>query len=241
MESQNSWKWLLAMPVINWLGLLVAGQQARKPAWVRWGIIYAALSSLSVGAGLLSGEWVLFWLVWLEVAVHSYRVQGEYQQRIALINNPQLRLQSEQDLQTAQDLGFAVDVNRASIDDLLRLPGMSIIEARRIVEERRRGGNYLSPEELHERADISATKLKRLAPLLLFCYYEPATMLPVRLAVNRVSAEQLTQLEGIDAVLAERIVRERDQGGDYRNLEDLRTRLTLSPALVAALLNRLDF
>ncbi len=241
MEGARNWKWLLAVPVVNWIGLLVAGQEARKPDWIRWGLVYAVLSSLSLGVGLAVEVWLPFWLVWLTVAAHSYQVQTEYRNRVLLIQDPQQRLQSDQDMQVAKDLGMGIDINRCSVDDLLRLPGVSIIEARRIVEVRRSGGPFLSAEELHTRADLSSTKVRRLEPLLQFCYYEPTLSLPEILDVNEATAGQLETLEGIDSSLAVRIVQERTAQGDYQNLADLRDRLSLNARVIAKLMNRLTF
>ncbi|BAC91092.1 helix-hairpin-helix domain-containing protein [Gloeobacter violaceus] len=241
MDSARNWRWLLAVPIVNWLGLMLAGQEVRKPSWVRWAVVYAILSSLGVIAGTVAGEWFLFWTVWGLVAAHTFQVQSEYQNRLLLMQDSQQRLQSDQDMRLARELGMGIDINRCSIDDLLRLPGLSIIEARRIVEARRSGGPYLSADELIERADLSSIKVRRLEPLLQFCYYEPPVALPVTLDVNEASVVQLEQLEGLDTHLAVRIVREREQHGDYPSLGDLRDRLNLTPKVVARLLNRLTF
>jgi DNA uptake protein ComE-like DNA-binding protein len=241
MEPQNNWKWLLSVPGVNWLGLLVAGQQVRKPSWVRWAILYAIISALTLGYGLLSGDWFWFVVCWIEIGVHSHWVQGEYRNRLALITNPRLRLTSARDLRLAGELGMAMDVNRASVDDLLRLPGMSIVEARRIVEGRKRGGPYLSAEELAERAEISAHKVRSVEPLLQFCYYETALPVAERLCVNDATAAELATVEGIYPSLAEQIVRERTARGDYADLAELRERLQLSARVTARLVSRLEF
>lgn len=241
MEAQNNWKWWLAVPGVNWLGLLFAGLQARKPDWVRLAFIYAALSSVCLGIGLLSGNWFLFWVAWLEIAVHSSWIQGEYQSRLAFIANPRRRLTSDTDLRLAQELGMGIDINRASIDDLLRLPGMSIIEARRIVEARSSSGPYLSADELVERAEISANKVRNLEALLQFCYYETTPALTTHCDINDASASELAQIEGISAALADRIVLEREAHGEYASLSELRDRLALPARTVARLVNRLNF
>ncbi|MGB7440454.1 MAG: ComEA family DNA-binding protein, partial [Coleofasciculaceae cyanobacterium] len=46
--------------------------------------------------------------------------------RVRLENDPYYRLQSVQEIAVAAALGIKIDVNRAGVDDWLRLPGISI-------------------------------------------------------------------------------------------------------------------
>lgn len=244
MAADNNWKWLLAVPVVNWLGLLVAGQQARKSEWVRWGIIYAVLSSAVLGISLVTDSllgWFIFWSIWTVVAVHSLRIEPEYQNRLNLLHNPQQRLTSEQQMLTARELGMSIDINRCSVDDLLRLPGVTLLEARRIVEIRRSGGPYFSADELQERTDVSWEKIRRLQSMLQFRYYEQKSSLLILLDINSATATQISELEGIEPSLASRIVQERDLGGDFSNISDLRDRLNLPARIIARLMNRINF
>ncbi len=244
MAADNNWKWLLAVPVVNWLGLLVAGQQTRKFEWVRWGIIYAVLSSTALGISLVTDSllgWFIFWSIWSVVAVHSLRIEPEYQNRLSLLHNPQQRLTSEQQMLTARELGMSIDINRCSVDDLLRLPGVTLHEARRIIEIRRSGGPYFSADELQERTDVSWEKIRRLQSMLQFRYYEQKSALPMLLDINSATVSQIAELEGIEPSLASRIVQERDLGGDFANISDLRDRLNLPARIIARLMNRIDF
>lgn len=242
MNDINNWKWWSVIPVVNWLGLLVAGQNARYPAWIRWAILYAALNSTTLVFGLLTQEWSWFWLVWSAAAVHTLQVQGEYRNRMALIDNPRLRLNSERELHLARELGTRIDLNRCDVDDLLRLPGLSINQARRIVEVRRSQGQYLSPEELSTRAELSWDQVRRIEPMLMFCYYEdePAR-LPAQVAVNHATVAELEMIEGMTRTLAEQIVYLRTERGSFRDLKDLRERLALPATETARFVNRLLF
>jgi DNA uptake protein ComE-like DNA-binding protein len=244
MAAENNWKWLLAVPVVNWLALLVAGQQAQKFEWVRWGIIYAVFSSAALGLSLITDSllgWLIFWSIWTVVAAHSLRIEPEFLERINLLQNPQQRLTSEQQMLTARELGMSIDINRCSVDDLLRLPGVTLLEARRIVEIRRSGGPYFSADELQERTDVSWEKIRRLQSMLQFRYYEQKSALPVLIDVNSATATQIGQLEGIESDLAGRIVQERDLRGDFADIIDLRDRLNLPARIIARLMNRITF
>jgi DNA uptake protein ComE-like DNA-binding protein len=50
--------------------------------------------------------------------------------RVKLLNDPYYRLQSLEEVRVAAELGIYIDVNQAGVDDWLRLPGLSIHQAR---------------------------------------------------------------------------------------------------------------
>lgn len=60
-----------------------------------------------------------------------------------------------------------LDLNRASADELQRLPGIGAVLAQRIVERRTRAGRFQRLEDLTDVKGIGAKRLERLRPLLL--------------------------------------------------------------------------
>ena len=50
--------------------------------------------------------------------------------RSKLLNDPYYRLQSGEEIAIAAQLGMRIDANQATVDDWLRLPGISIRQAR---------------------------------------------------------------------------------------------------------------
>jgi hypothetical protein len=60
----------------------------------------------------------------------------------------------------------ALDLNRASVDELARLPGLSPALARRIVDERERRGGFDSPEALRGILGLGPKKLAAIRPLI---------------------------------------------------------------------------
>ena len=46
--------------------------------------------------------------------------------RAKLLNDPYYRLQSGEEVRLAAELGMGIDANQATVDDWLRLPGLSI-------------------------------------------------------------------------------------------------------------------
>jgi competence ComEA-like helix-hairpin-helix protein len=65
-----------------------------------------------------------------------------------------------------RDEGPLVNVNAASEEELMSLPGIGEVLSRRIVEHRREFGPYLSVEDLKEVSGIGEKRLKRIYNLI---------------------------------------------------------------------------
>ena len=59
-----------------------------------------------------------------------------------------------------------LDVNRASVDELQRLPGIGPVLAQRMVERRNKSGGFRSVDELRRVKGIGAKRLERVKPLI---------------------------------------------------------------------------
>lgn len=162
--------------------------------------------------------------------------------RVRLQSDPYYRLQSAQEIAVAVELGIRIDANQASVDDWLRLPGISIHQARSLVELTRMGVQFCCIEDIAAALSIPVQRIKPLQPILSFCYYDPESDLtPQPINPNIASVEQLTKIPGIDLFLARAIVQHRSQGGNYRHLADFQRRLSLSPQLISDLMYYLKF
>jgi DNA uptake protein ComE-like DNA-binding protein len=162
--------------------------------------------------------------------------------RSRLQSNPYYRLQSAQEIAVAAELGIKIDANQASVDDWLRLPGISIHQARSLVELTRMGVQFCCLEDLAAALGISVQRIKPLQPILSFCYYDSESDLtPVPINPNTASIEQLTKIPAVDLFLARAIVQNRLESGNYRNLADFQRRLSLSPHLTSDLMYYLRF
>jgi DNA uptake protein ComE-like DNA-binding protein len=162
--------------------------------------------------------------------------------RSRLVADPYYRLQSADEIAVAAELGIAIDVNQASVDDWLRLPGISIHQARSLVELTRNGVQFCCVEDIAAALGVSVGRVAPLQPLLSFCYYDaesPITPQPVD--ANVASVEQLTKVPAIDLYLARAIVQNRDRAGAYRNLADFQRRLSLPGSLISELMYSLRF
>jgi DNA uptake protein ComE-like DNA-binding protein len=162
--------------------------------------------------------------------------------RVRIQRDPYYRLQSAEEIPIAATLGMKIDVNQATVDDWLRLPGISIHQARSLFELTSIGVQFYSLEDIAAALGVSVGRLKPLQPILSFCFYDDESSLTQPLInVNISSVEQLTKIPAVDLYLARAIAQNRQDFGAYRNLADLARRLSLNPQLTAELMHYLRF
>lgn len=162
--------------------------------------------------------------------------------RHRLLNDPYYRMQSLQDVARAASLGIKIDANQATVDDWLRLPGLSIHQARSLVELSQGGVCFHSLEDVAAALGLPVASLKYLEPVLSFYYYDDESIYTIRrINPNTASVEMLTQIAIVDEFLAQAIVENRSAGGQYRNLADLQRRLSLPAELISQLMHYLRF
>ena len=162
--------------------------------------------------------------------------------RARLESDPYYRLQSAEEIAIAAALGIKIDVNQASIDDWLRLPGISIHQARSLFELTSIGVQFCCLEDVAAALGLPLQRLTPLQPILRFCYYDAESLsTPQLVNPNQASLEQLTKIPAVDLFLARAIVQNRLDNGTYRNLADFQQRLSLSPKLTSELMYYLRF
>jgi DNA uptake protein ComE-like DNA-binding protein len=175
---------------------------------------------------------------WLSRCVSSQPQPSRRQQ----LQDPYYRFQSLAELRQAASLGARLDVNRATVDDWLRLPGLSIHQARTLVELNRAGVAFYCLEDIAAALGLPLQHLQPLAPVLRFCHYDGfdasldcSADLAQPLDLNRASLEQLRQIPGLELAQAEAILKERQRGA-FQNLSDLQRRLQWSGQTIAQLM-----
>lgn len=158
------------------------------------------------------------------------------------LTDPYYRFQSTEEMCQAAALGVRLDVNRAGVDDWLRLPGLSIHQARSLVALAQSGVQFHCVEDLAAALSLPVQRLQPLTLILQFCYYDAASLGEIQpLNPNTASLETLTQIPMVDLFLARAIVQNRQQYGMYRNIADLQQRLGLSGQLTGDLMHYLQF
>jgi DNA uptake protein ComE-like DNA-binding protein len=156
--------------------------------------------------------------------------------------DPYYRFQSSGEIQAAAALGLAIDVNRAGVDDWLRIPGISIHQARSLSNLIESGVQFYCIEDLAAALGIPSTRLVLVEPILRFQYYDWGSVARTdRMDLNAANVEALKTLPNIGPVLARAIVRHRTSHGRYESLIDLQERLNLPNETTAALMHYLKF
>ncbi len=160
--------------------------------------------------------------------------------RSRIIEDPYYRFKSAFEIAVAADLGVSIDVNQASVDDWLRLPGISIHQARQLVALSQSGVAFHSISDLAAALNMPIQRLQWLAPVLSFQYYEPTLALP-SVKLDRATVDELIQIPQISPELAAEIISQREQGGNFKNLVDFQQRLGLSGESIGELMHYLQF
>ncbi|MEA5617737.1 ComEA family DNA-binding protein [Cronbergia sp. UHCC 0137] len=162
--------------------------------------------------------------------------------RAKLLNDPYYRLQSGEEIEIAVKLGMRIDANQATVDDWLRLPGLSIFQARSLVELSRSGVKFYCLEDVAAALSLPVPRLEPIKPLLNFSYYDDDSLThAVPINVNTVTVEKLAQIPFMDLALAQAVVENRLNAGVFRNLADFQQRLELSGEAIAQLMYYLRF
>jgi len=143
--------------------------------------------------------------------------------------NPNYRFQSVEEIAIASELGIKIDVNLATVDDWLRLPNISINQARNLVEITNSGVYFLCLEDLASALGVSVLKIQFWQPILYFAYYDSDSFhAPAKINPNMATLKELVTIPNVDATIAQKIINNREEKGKYRNLADLKQRLDLT-------------
>jgi DNA uptake protein ComE-like DNA-binding protein len=160
--------------------------------------------------------------------------------RQKMASDPYYRFGSLAELPIAAELGIRIDVNSATIDDWLRLPGLSIHQARALVSLQQNGLELYSIEDLAAAVGIPPQRIQVWSLVLSFQYRVPELQ-PVLCNPSFASLTELTQIPEIDSSLAELIVIDRQNNGSYRDLGDFQRRLDINGAVLGKLMHYLKF
>ena len=162
--------------------------------------------------------------------------------RQKITKNPYSRLENLLEVQIAAELGVKIDVNQACIDDWLRLPGISIHQARSLVELVGMGMQLLCLEDVAAAMSIPIHRLQPLEPILHFEYRDRHSCLsPQKVNPNTSSLAEIAQIPLVEIDLAKRILIDRQKNGNYSNLADFQRRLGINSKLTSQLMYYLQF
>ncbi|WP_373479110.1 helix-hairpin-helix domain-containing protein [Geminocystis sp.] len=156
--------------------------------------------------------------------------------------NPYYRFQSDIEIKIAAELGIKIDANLASVDDWLRLPGISITQARNLVEITNSGIHFLCLEDLASALGVSVLKIQSWQPIVYFAYYASDSFyFPAKINPNNASLNQLITIPNLNLDTAKKMITERENNGNYRHIADLQKRLNLTPDFAYHLMSYFQF
>ncbi|MGL4881523.1 MAG: helix-hairpin-helix domain-containing protein [Waterburya sp.] len=162
--------------------------------------------------------------------------------RKKIANDPYYRFQSLSEIAIAVELGIRIDVNQATIDDWLRLPGFSIHQARSLVELVRMGVQLVCLEDVAAAISVPVQRLLPYEAILTFAYYDRLSSLsPEKINPNTATFEEILTIPGLNADLATNFLENRQENGKYCNIIDLQRRLNLDRELISQLMHYLQF
>ncbi len=160
--------------------------------------------------------------------------------RSRIQEDPYYRFKSAFEIAVAADAGISIDVNQAGVDDWLRLPGISIHQARQLVALSQAGVPFYSISDLAAALSVPISRLQWLAPVLSFQYYDESEGLP-SVKLDRATVSDLLNIPQIEPELASAIITERDRNGNFKSLADFQHRMGLSGKSIADLMHYLQF
>ena len=128
-------------------------------------------------------------------------------------------------------VALPVDINTHGVEALAAVPGLGRTRAEAVVASRVADGLYFHVGDLTRVAGLGPDTVEAITPFITLgdVGYRP----PVD--INTADAEALQSLPGIGAVLAERIVADRQANGPYARLEDLARVSGIGPGMVRRL------
>ena len=134
-----------------------------------------------------------------------------------------------------------MDVNRASRDQWLQLPGCSQDTADLLMRLQRGGVQFASPDDLFRLLELPADLAALWHPHLIFHWHGDAPLQPVEapLDLNTAAAAELQRLQWPDDRV-QRLLQERRRQG-FQDLADRQERLCLPASSVEALIGRVSF
>lgn len=132
-----------------------------------------------------------------------------------------------------------IDVDRAPVGELMRLPRIGPALAARIVQDREVNGAFGGLDALDGVSGIGPAVLKAIGRHVVFSGLPRRSRgRPGKVSLNTASAEELVLLPGIGPVLARAIVQDRRRRGRFTRVEDLERVPGIGPATVARLRGR---
>lgn len=122
----------------------------------------------------------------------------------------------------AKTVRFPIDLNSATVDELVAIPGIGTVKAQAIVSHREKIGRFTSLDQL---LDVSGIGRKTLEKMEKYVFVSGETQVNTKVRskinVNTATQEELEGLPSIGPAKAKAIVEYRTKNGPFQSPEDL--------------------
>ncbi|MDJ0733622.1 MAG: helix-hairpin-helix domain-containing protein [Nostocaceae cyanobacterium] len=216
-QQTPPWVWLSFIPGFGGLSIAYAGHKSNTNSWVGLGIGITGLSFLLSSTDLS----VIIWLSQIGISF--------YLKKFFLVKTYPKNLPIPQDDKLAKMIAIQrpkLDINECSKNDLVNVLGLPIAYASNIESLQNEGYIFTHLEELTEIAAIPEHQIARIAPLITFSYNYKKEADASWKRLNIYSTQDLITC-GLDEIVAEKIVVERERNGEYKSLIDVKQRTGL--------------
>ncbi|MDQ2100104.1 MAG: helix-hairpin-helix domain-containing protein [Tychonema bourrellyi B0820] len=200
------------------MAIVYAGQKTNIRSWIGWGAGFT-LAALAVSSSANFGL-----LIWIAQIVTAFSLKKRYLIKTAPrgLLVPATAINAEE----LANIRGKIDINECTKDDLVRVLGLPIVYANDIESLQNEGYIFTHAEELSEIAGVPEGHVRRIAPMICFSYnYQKEARFTWK-RLNILSPQELIE-SGLDRVVAEKIVRERQIKGEYKSVIDVKRRTGL--------------
>ncbi|MHC5739008.1 helix-hairpin-helix domain-containing protein [Nostoc sp.] len=216
-QQTPAWVWLSLIPTFGGFAIAYAGYKSKTKTWIAIGIIIPTLA-LALSANSLA------FVIWIAQIGVAFYLKKAFLVKMYPKNLP---VPEEQELAnlvaTTRD---KIDINECSKHELVNYLGLPIVYANNIESLMNEGYVFTHVEELIEIAGIPEKQVTRITPLITFGYnYKKEADFSWK-RLNTYSTDELITC-GLDGAIAEQIVAERQQRGEYKSLIDVKQRTGL--------------
>ncbi|MEB3172382.1 MAG: type II secretion system protein GspK [Cyanobacteriota bacterium] len=160
---------------------------------------------------------------------------------LKLRQQPGRRLENATEVRLAAELGWRLDVNRATAADWLRLPGISADHVDLLMRLQAGGVQLSGPEDLERLLNLPQAVVASWQPLLQYRWYGSPALAAAQgcVDINHATARQLQAL-GLTPQRCTRLLRERARQ-PFSDLADLQQRLQLPAEQIEAWIGKVRF
>ncbi len=214
LRQTPPWIWWSLVPIFGGLAIAYAGVRVKSPGWLGLGLVVATIAISSA-----SSVWMpIMWLVQVGFALglrRSFLVKTCPKSQLIAPDVPTAKL-------IAAHRG-RVNLNTCSKDDLVYHLGLPIVYANKIDRLRRDGFVFRNLQQLQTYAELPASYLPKLSPLIVWERDQTITDDLDWQCLNTFSVDELV-LCGMQSNVAKVIVAERDRNGYYQSLQQVKER-----------------